>query len=686
MSRKKPAPSSAGGDALRRRAEKMIRLTPEEASALSRPKVRDLIHELHIHQAELEIQNEELRRTQIELEKSQNKYRELFDAAPVGYLVLDRHRVILDANRTAEKLMRTQPRKLLGSELDQYIAPGRQADFRRLIHSAREELAGEWEFRRCDGSVFQGLLVMAAEPDAGGRGVFYRATISDITAQKNVRDKIARLAAVAGASAEALIGLDPEGVITEWNPAAERIFGYSAREAVGQPIALITPPDRLDEGGRILERVREGTQVRDFETACLVKGGGQIEAAISLSAIADSQGRVTGFSLIERDITEYKRLDRELRESARQREEFLAVLGHELRNPLAAMHMLLERMKRVPAEGLKPGHNLIEAFSRNLKYLVRIVDDLLSISRVMRGKLEMQFSTVELQAVLRHSADTLLDALHDKGLALEMNLPPEPLWVRGDPVRLEQIFFNLLDNAVKYTERGGRIELSAGRSARVLEIRVKDTGIGMRPEDTRSIFTLFSQLGGVERARAGLGIGLAMVAQLTALHGGSVSAHSAGPGRGSEFTVTLPEAPALATAPAPEPAIRCAPCPPSLSNLKILVADDNRDFTVELAEALQEFGCQVRIAHNGAGAVAEAAVFHPRVVLLDIGLPDMDGCEAGRRIIAQPGLESAALIAVTGYGDYSHCLRDGEKMFRQILVKPVEMDKLEEILTRAASQ
>lgn len=686
MPRKKPVPSSVPGDALRRRAEKKIRLTPEEASVLPRAEVRDLIHELHIHQAELEIQNEELRRTQGELVKSQERYRELFDAAPVGYLVLNRHRVILDANRTAEKLMNAKPRQLLGSEMDQFIAFRNQADFRRVIHSRRPEFACEWEFRRCDGSFFQGLLVMATEPGAGGRGVFYRATISDITSQKNIREKIARLAAIAESSAEAIIGLDPEGVIIAWNPAAERIFGYSIRDAMGQPVTLIIPPDRWQESGRLLERARLGAQVRNFETVRLVKGGGQVEVAISLSPVADPTGRVTGISVIERDITEYKRLENELRESARQREEFLAVLGHELRNPLAAMHMLLERMKRVPAEGLKPGHNLIEAFSRNLKYLVRIVDDLLSISRVMRGKLELQSTTVELQAVLRHSADTLKGTLRDKGLALEMSLPPEPLWVHGDPVRLEQVFFNLLDNAVKYTNRGGRVTLAAGRGARGLEIRVKDTGIGMRPEDTRSIFTLFSQLGGAERARAGLGIGLAMVAQLTALHGGSVSAHSAGPGRGSEFTVTLPEAPAPAEGAPAEPAIRRAPCPPSLSNLKILVADDNRDFTVELAEALQEFGCQVRIAHNGAGAVAEAAVFHPRVVLLDIGLPDMDGCEAGRRIIAQPGLESATLIAVTGYGDYSHCLRDGEKMFRQILVKPVEMDKLEEILTSAASQ
>ena len=375
------------------------------------------------------------------------------------------------------------------------------------------------------------------------------------------------------------------------------------------------------------------------------------------------------------------RLYRDIQESDARKNEFLAMLAHELRNPLAAIqgaNYVLRISEQTP-DKISWAQAIID---RQVSQLVRLVDDLLDVARITQGKIRLQLEPVELTAVVelaRELSGPLITARHHR---LAITAPQSPVWVRGDVTRLAQVLANLLNNAAKYTDEGGLIQLTIESEPKWALLRVRDNGIGISPEMVQSIFDLFTQATrSLDRSQGGLGIGLTLVRHLVGMHGGSVSVRSAGPGQGSEFVVRLPRLPDPPTAHGPADSSAAAPLPPR----RVLVVDDNLDVADSLLIILQQQGHQVRAAHDGLAALKLGQSFRPEVVLLDIGLPGLDGYEVARRLRALPELQGALLIALTGYGQPEARRRALDAGFDVHLVKPVDPETLTELMGRATS-
>ena len=394
------------------------------------------------------------------------------------------------------------------------------------------------------------------------------------------------------------------------------------------------------------------------------------------------QGEVVAIAGTTRDITDRQAAEQAVREQAerlaasdRVKDEFLATLSHELRNPLAPLRNAIEVMRRAADDPkMAPIHAMME---RQVNHLVRLVDDLLEVSRISRGDFALRKERVELAAVMRNAVETSDPLIKAAGHYLAVALPDEPLWLDGDQVRLAQVLSNLLNNAAKYTDDGGRIALRAWRDGEHAVISVRDDGMGIEPEALPRMFEMFSR-GDRDSARSqgGLGIGLALSRRLAEMHGGTLEAHSEGAGRGSEFTVRLPLAAAAAGDAAPGQAAQEA----SLARTRILVVDDNRDAGDSLGMILGEMGTDVRVARNGAEALDVFASYQPSVVLLDIGMPGMNGYEVARTIRARFPTRPAALVALTGWGQDDDRRRAREAGFDHHLVKPAEIDALQRLL------
>jgi signal transduction histidine kinase/CheY-like chemotaxis protein len=365
-----------------------------------------------------------------------------------------------------------------------------------------------------------------------------------------------------------------------------------------------------------------------------------------------------------------------LREADRRKDEFLATLAHELRNPLAPIRNAIELLRRADGDAglIRQPSQVME---RQVGQMVRLVDDLLDISRITRGKIQLRKERVQLAAVIQNAMEECRPLIEGQSHALTVTLPPDPIQLDGDPTRLSQVFANLLNNAAKYTERGGHIWLTGERLGGDVFVLVRDTGIGIAAEHLPRLFAMFSQAApALERSQGGLGIGLALVRGLVELHGGGVEARSAGPGKGSEFIVRLPVVDVQH-----EPQQPAADHPVAIGRKRrILAVDDNRDAADSLAIMLRTMGHEVRTAYDGLEAVQAAATFRPEVVLLDIGLPKMNGYEAARHIRGQPWGKGMALIALTGWGQDEDKRRALEAGFDHHLTKPVEAAALEKLL------
>ena len=379
------------------------------------------------------------------------------------------------------------------------------------------------------------------------------------------------------------------------------------------------------------------------------------------------------------DLIERTRNEQALKESNRRKDEFLATLAHELRNPLAPLRNALQLL-RLKREGEGAALELIEMMERQVDYIVRMVDDLLDVSRINRGTVELRKEHFALAAVLEEASEAIRPTCDSLGHELSIAFPVEPLYVCGDRIRLGQVMHNLLHNACKFTSRGGRIAFGATRDGDEAVISVRDTGAGIGPEQLLHVFDLFMQADtSLTRSGSGMGIGLTLVRDLVALHGGTVVAASEGPGRGSEFTVRLPLV--------PEPkAPRRQPAPgrnrESAAPRRILVVDDNRDSADSLAEVLRMRGHEVHTAYDGLDAVAAAAQLEPDLILLDIGLPRLDGYQAARRIREQRPHGGYTMVALTGWGQDADRRQSADAGFDRHVVKPIDRDVLEELLPR----
>ena len=512
----------------------------------------------------------------------------------------------------------------------------------------------------------------------------------DVTAQRLIeRDKTNQLltarllASIVETSNDAIISKSLDGIIQTWNAAAERLFGFTAEEVVGRHISLVIPPDRLAEEEQIIASLKAGKRIEHYETERLRKNGQLFEVSLTISPIKDDSGNVIGASKIARDITERKRIENDLQRLAanlsdadRRKNEFLATLAHELRNPLAPMSNMLEVAKRAGTDGeiIKRAHETIE---RQLGQMVRLVDDLLDLNRITHDRLELRRSEVELSTVIQQAVEVARPLIDAAGHKLIVDLPDEPIYLNADRARLAQVFGNLLNNSSKYTRPHGTITLSAKRTDGEVVVTVKDTGAGIPKDKLSSIFDMFMQVdGSAERSQGGLGIGLTLVKRLAEMHSGSIEAKSAGEGKGSEFIVRLPvlskpsvvsQAPAMEPEPPPQ---RC-----------ILIVDDNRDSADSLAMLLEITGNKTYMAHDGEEAIEAIEKHRPEVVLLDIGLPKLDGHEVCRRVRQQPWGKDIVMIALTGWGQEDDRRKSEEAGFNGHLVKPVDYDQLLDLLS-----
>ena len=504
--------------------------------------------------------------------------------------------------------------------------------------------------------------------------------------EKQDADRLAAarfLASIVESADDAIITKSLDGTIQTWNAAAQRLLGYTAEQAVGRNITLIIPDDRLDEEREILTRLRAGQKIEHFETVRRRSDGQPIHISLTISPIKDEAGQVVGASKVARDITDRKQAEEriyglmtELKDADRHKDEFLAMLAHELRGPLASLRNMLEFMKRADDNGnlLQQARDTME---RQLRQMERLVDDLLDMSRISRNKLELRLERVELASVVHQSVETCRPLADCANQQVTVTLPPEPIHLHADPVRLAQVFNNLLTNSCKYTEPGGKIWLTAERHGSDVVVKVKDTGIGIPTDKLASVFEMFSQVqSALKRSQGGLGIGLTLVKRLVEMHGGTVGVTSEGSGKGCEFTVRLP---LLVESPQdqkrPDSARR-----PQAAGLRILVVDDNRDSAASLAMLLKISGNETATAHDGIEAVAAAESFRPDVALLDIGLPKLNGHEAARRIREQPWGKSMVLVALTGWGTEEDRRQSKAAGFDHHMVKPVDFTDLMKLL------
>jgi PAS domain S-box-containing protein len=641
--------------------------------------------------------------------------------------------------------------------------------------------------------------------DESGAAVGVVLVFRDVTQRQRDEEARARLAAIVESSDDAIIGKTLDGTIRTWNSGAERIFGFRSEEAVGQPITLIIPTDRLSEEREILARLARGERIEHYETVRKAKDGREIDISLTVSPIRDSEGRVVGASKVARDVTERRRAeealkaselrfrtltahapvgiflaDREgdcllvnerwsemaglsqteaqgrswaralhpddkervfeewyaaaregrpfaaeyrfrtpagkvtwlqgnavglydqtgkvseyigtltditqrreaveaLKEADRRKDEFLALLAHELRNPLAPLRNGLQVM-RLASDDPQAVAKSRDMMERQLFHMVRLVDDLLDVSRISRNKMELRRSRVLLSEVVNSALETARPVLEAAGHELTVSLPPEPIPLDADLTRLAQVLGNLLHNSAKYTETGGHVWLTATREGdHRISVAVRDDGIGIPAAALPNIFDIFSQVDrSIERSTGGLGIGLALVKGLVEMHGGTVEAASPGQGKGSTFTIKLPvlndRAEALPENPAEEGQDS------SGSKRRILVVDDNLDSAVSMAMMLELLENEVRTAHDGGEAIELAEQFRPQVILMDIGMPKINGYEATRRIREQPWGRGMAIIALTGWGQDTDRAKSKEAGCDAHLVKPVNLPDLEQLL------
>jgi PAS domain S-box-containing protein len=488
----------------------------------------------------------------------------------------------------------------------------------------------------------------------------------------------------------AILALDPEGRVVRSNTGAERLLGYSRQELAGRAFGCIFTPDEAQRGVPEQELRKAAEAGRASDDRWHARNDGTFFFANGVTTpLRDDRGVLRGFVKILRDRTDRKRLDEELRtrtealaRADREKDEFLSVLAHELRNPLAPVVYALRLLDEKPLDD--PDRWYIRRIvDRQMRRLARLIDDLLDVSRIRTGKVELRKSRIDLNVLIGHAVDGVRPLCEDRGHTLTVSLPPEPVWVDADPNRIEQVLANLLSNAVKFTENGGHLSLAAERHGQEAVVRIKDDGVGIAADLLPRIFDLFIQGDrSLDRSRDGLGIGLTLSQRLVELHGGTLEAQSAGTGQGSEFVVRLPALPSVA-APDEEPAHRDEP---ASRPLRVLVVDDSEDTTELLGALLEMAGHSIQLAHSGPAALEAAAVFRPDAVILDIGLPGLDGYQVAGRLREGPLGKDVVLIAATGYGQEDDLRRSREAGFDRHLVKPIDPADLQRLLAELANR
>lgn len=789
------------------------------------------------------------------LRASEERFQLFMNHSPASAYVKDSQGRYVFVNRTLSEDCGIQMADWIGkTDFDLFpsaeVTPIRRNDLRVL--ESKQTMRFEETARRADG-IHHYLSFKFPLQDRNGDWLLAGMSL-DVTEQKHAVEAQGQLAAIVESSQDAIISKDLNGIITSWNKAAERLYGYTAEEVIGRSVSILIPEDHRADLNLIMERLYKGEHTEHFETVRLAKDGRRIDVSLAVSPILDADGNVIGASKIARDITNQKlaesavrkseeRLEAELeamnnlhalssrllstvdlrealddvlanaiktcsadfgniqllnaqnntleiicqrgtsedfikhfqvvplndgsacsralelgkrvtiedvesdaaferhrgiaasagfravqstplkahdgsiigmisthyrqrcsiserderlldlyarhaadfierlkyeqalKEADRRKDEFLATLAHELRNPLAPLQNGLQiiRLAEGDPQVIEQVRTMME---RQLVQMVRLIDDLLDLSRISRGKIELRTEITDVMKVINQAVETSRPNLEHAGHHLRLHVPECPLYVLADMTRLAQVFSNLLNNAAKYTTSGGIIDLSIASSESEVNVSVRDNGLGIPPDMLPHIFEMFTQVDrNLERSQGGLGIGLSIVKQLITMHRGRVKATSDGPGKGSEFLVTLPKV----EAPTPIASASSSASRPT-GKRRVLIVDDNVDAATSLALMLDFMGNETRIAHDGQQAIDVAADFHPDLILLDIGMPHLNGLAAAAEIRKRPWGKETMLVALTGWGQEEDRRRTKEAGFDLHLTKPIDFTILTEVL------
>ena len=761
----------------------------------------------------------ERQRTDVALRESERRFREMIDALPAAIYTTDADGHITHYNPAAVEFAGQAPK--IGT--DRWCVSWKlyAADGTPLPHDECPMAATLKQ-----GSRVRGVEAIAERPDGTRRwftpyptplrdahGVVVGGInmLVDITERKAAEQAMAHLATIVSSSTDGILSKTLDGIVTSWNTSAERMFGYTAAEIVGQPIYRLIPPELRTEEEGILARLRAGDRIEHYETTRIGKDGRRLDIAVTLSPIKDRTGIITGASSIMRDITERKRAEdlvhhharqlqlitdnapvyiaycdterrfkfvnksyaarfglrprdivgktivdvlgepayaairnyvdavlrgeavefdievpyvagtrfmhcsyapetdaggtvvgwvsaiiditerrnveqalraseEKLKEADHRKDEFLAMLAHELRNPLApiltAVHVLDTGSASSAVQ--EQARGIIE---RQTRRLARLVDDLLDVSRITSGRIRLQMEPVAVADVVHRAVEMVRPLMEQFGHTFNATVVPESVWLNCDSARIEQVLVNLLNNAAKYTDRGGRIDLNVESDGRQVALYVRDTGSGIEPKLLPHIFELFTQAERtIDRSHGGLGIGLSLVHRLVAMHNGTIEVKSE-VGRGSEFRLRLPAIPPPARILAGDK--NGLDASSDVTPLRVLVVDDNIDAAQSLVILLETAGHTVHTAYDGRAALAAAEQHRPQIIFLDLGLPILDGCEVATRVRAMPPVAQATLVAITGYGQESDRQRTRAAGFDEHLVKPVDFDAVQKILRKA---
>ncbi|NRF67316.1 PAS domain S-box protein [Aquincola sp. S2] len=621
-----------------------------------------------------------------ELRRSEQELAEFFENATIGLHWVDSDGKILKANHAELQMLGYTRAEYLGRHIAEFHAdPDVIGAILDKLNAGERLIEYPARLRCKDGSI-KHVLIDSSVLWNDGRFVHTRCFTRDITERTRVERALAdarsRLEAALEAGAIATWNWDIPGNLLFGDGTFDQLFNLPPSEGQGGVLDKYLGAIHPDDVPRVtaaLERAVHSGEPYEADYRIVQPDGSARWVTARGRTERDAAGRPIRMPGVLVDITARKRLEEALLDADRRKDEFLAILAHELRNPLAPIRNSLEILKlpRIDASAVEESRAMIE---RQVHHLVRLVDDLLDVSRVMRGKIELRKEPLEIAAVVARAVETVQPLIDMQRHRLELSIPDESLLVDADPVRLAQVVGNLLTNSAKYTESHGHIWVSAVREQGVVALSVRDDGIGMAAEMLPRVFELFVQVDHAStRAQGGLGIGLTLSQNLVRLHGGTIEARSAGLGQGSEFIVRLPlMAPAHGEPVeglSDERALEAA-----ASGHRLLVVDDNSDAATSLAMLLRMHGHEVRIAQDGPSALAMATAFVPDMVFLDLGMPGMDGYEVARRLRSQPALEQVVLTALTGWGQQEDRRRTAEAGFDHHLVKPLELKALETLL------
>jgi PAS domain S-box-containing protein len=618
----------------------------------------------------------------------EDPYRQLVESTrDYAIFMLDQGGHVLTWNAGAERIKGYTASEILGHHFSRFYTEDavarRWPEHELAVAATQGRFEDEgWRVRK-DGSRFWANVVLTALRDPGGEVRGFSKITRDLSerrrAEESLRHSEERFRLLVEAVRDyAIFMLDADGRVASWNAGAERIKGYAAHEIIGQHFSVFYPQDarRKKWPEQELSLAREHGRFED-EGPRLRKDGTTFWANVTISAMFERDGTLRGFAKVTRDLTDKRRVEA-LEDASRKTNEFLAMLAHELRNPLAPMANALKLLARAPTSD--PTELWVrEVLERQTGQMSRLVDDLLDVSRVTRAAMVLDRKPLDARKSLRNALDAARQWIEEGRHRLILEIAEERLEVDGDEVRLNQVFQNLLHNAAKYTPHGGEIRVAARREGGEAVVSVRDSGVGMAPELVESAFEIFKQGSqSLDRPHGGLGVGLTLVQRLVHLHGGSVQARSEGPGKGAEFIVRLPlraEPAIIDAASVPREDGKHAGAP-----RRVLVVDDNQDAAHALRLLLETDGHDVMVSADGAAGLALAREHRPDVVLLDIGLPTLNGYEIATRIRADPALKGTVLVAVTGYGQMHDRARASACGFDHHLVKPVEFRALQELL------